>query len=186
MSFQLRWIKYWFLSNVTILFNNALNVVHWYSRILRIAHFKSPAFVDNCCTFILSIWILIQQTFASVDHHKNKIKNIKRYTNDNKTTVFAISLMLNTSLFETYVETNHAMKRKYYDTRTGIYCSCMNISPSHLFSDTNKNLKINHTMTIETKYNDYIYNKHAAFCCFVCFVLLQLRGQCYLLYLKMV
>lgn len=144
-------IDFWFLWNITILFNNALNVVHWYSIILRIADFKSPAFVDNCCTLILSIWILIQQTFDSVDRHKNKIKNTKRYTNGNKTTVFAIALMLNTSLFETYVETNHAMKRKYYDTRTGNYCNCMHISPSHLFADTNKNLKINHTMTIEKK-----------------------------------
>lgn len=136
---------------------------------MRIADFKSPAFVDNCCTFILSIWILIQQTFDSVDRHKNKLKNTKRYTNGNKTTVFAIALMLNTSLFETYVETNHAMERKYYDTRTRNYCNCMHISPSHLFSDTNKNLKINHTMTIEKKYNDYIYNKHAALCCCCCF-----------------
>lgn len=106
LNFQLRWIKYWFLiffSNITILFNNALNVVHWYSIILRIADFKSPAFVDNCCTFILSIWILIQQTFDSVDRRKNKMKNTKRYTNGNKTTVFAFALMLKPSLFETYV-----------------------------------------------------------------------------------
>lgn len=128
------------------MFNNALYVVHWYSKMLSIADFKSPAFVDNCCTYILSIWILIQQTFDSVD----RFKNTNCYTDGNKTTVLLLLFeVLNTSLFETYVETNHAMKRKFYDTRTGNYCSCMHISPSHLFSDTNKNLKINHTIIID-------------------------------------
>lgn len=75
---------------------------------------------------------------------------------------YCFFFMLNTLLLETYVQTNHMMEMKNYDNRIGNCCSCVNIWSSHLFLDTNNNLKFIHTIIIKTrkKCNDFTMSRH--------------------------
>lgn len=68
-----------------------------------------------------------------------------------KQQMLLLFFMLHTLLLETYVQTNHMMEMKNYDIRIGNYCSWMNIWSSHIFLDTNNNLKLIHTMIINTR-----------------------------------
>lgn len=136
------------------MFNNALYVVHWYLRTLTIADFKSPSFVDNCCTYILLIWILIQQTFDSIDRQKNKMKNTKRYTNCNKTSVCYCFTVKNITFLDLRLNKSSDEKEVLWHPDWKLLQLYAYIAESSFFRYKQEPEK-NHTMPIENKYNDY-------------------------------